>query len=55
MSMNETEDKNTSPDLESRIDLAMDKIIQDTIGHIPVSEQIDNPDTKRKNKKKSQR
>ena len=54
MSMNETEDKNTSPDLESRIDLAMDKIIQDTIGHIPVSEQIDNPDTKKK-KKKSQR
>lgn len=51
MSMNETEDKNTSPDLESRIDLAMDKIIQDTIGHIPVSEQIDNPDTKKKNKK----
>ncbi|WP_411337747.1 L,D-transpeptidase family protein [Ruminococcus gauvreauii] len=49
--MNETEDKNTSPDLESRIDLAMDKIIQDTIGHIPVSEQIDNPDTKKKNKK----
>ena len=55
MSMNETEDKNTSPDLESRIDLAMDKIIQDTIGHIPVSEQIDNPDTKKEEEKKSQR
>ena len=51
MSMNEAKDKKTLPDLESQIDLAMDKIIQDTIGHIPVSDQIDNPETKMKNKK----
>lgn len=47
--MQELKSGNETDNLEDRISLAMDKIVQETIGDIAVSEQIDQPSPKKKN------
>ena len=47
--MQELKSGNETDNLEDRISLAMDKIVQETIGDIAVSDQIDQPSPKKKN------